>query len=89
MRLNALRIRAFPFSEVVDDFIARHEKVFVVEQNRDAQLRTLLMAENDVPPQKMIPVLNYDGMPITAQQILRKIRGYLHPATVTPIRKSV
>jgi 2-oxoglutarate ferredoxin oxidoreductase subunit alpha len=89
IRLNALRIRAFPFSEVVDDFIARHEKVFVVEQNRDAQLRTLLMAENDVPPQKMIPVLNYDGMPITAQQILRKIRGYLHPATVTPIRKSV
>ncbi|MBK8287463.1 MAG: 2-oxoacid:acceptor oxidoreductase subunit alpha [Cellvibrionales bacterium] len=89
MRLNALRIRAFPFSEVIDDFIARHEKVFVVEQNRDAQLRTLLMAENDVPPQKMIPVLNYDGMPITAQQILRKIRGYLHPATVTPIRKSV
>lgn len=89
MRLNALRIRAFPFNKTVDDFIARHEKVFVVEQNRDAQLRTLLMAENDVPPQKMIPVLNYDGMPITAQQILRKIRGHLHPATVTPIRKSV
>jgi 2-oxoglutarate/2-oxoacid ferredoxin oxidoreductase subunit alpha len=89
MRLNALRIRAFPFNKTVDDFIERHEKVFVVEQNRDAQLRTLLMAENDVPPQKMIPVLNYDGMPITAQQILRKIRGHLHPATVTPIRKTV
>ena len=89
IRLNALRIRAFPFNKAVDDFIARHEKVFVVEQNRDAQLRTLLMAENDVSPQQMIPVLNYDGMPITAQQILRKIRGHLQPATVTPIRKSV
>lgn len=89
IRLNALRIRAFPFNKTVDDFIARHEKVFVVEQNRDAQLRTLLMAENDVSPKQMIPVLNYDGMPITAQQILRKIRGHLHPATVTPIRKSV
>lgn len=89
IRLNALRIRAFPFNKTIDDFIARHEKVFVVEQNRDAQLRTLLMAENDVSPQQMIPVLNFDGMPITAQQILRKIRGHLQPATVTPIRKSV
>jgi 2-oxoglutarate ferredoxin oxidoreductase subunit alpha len=89
IRLNALRIRAFPFNATVDEFIARHEKVFVIEQNRDAQLRTLLMAENDVSPQQMIPVLNFDGMPITAQQILRKIRGHLHPATVTPIRKSV
>jgi 2-oxoglutarate ferredoxin oxidoreductase subunit alpha len=89
IRLNALRIRAFPFNKAIDDFIARHEKVFVVEQNRDAQLRTLLMAENDVSPKQMISVLNYDGMPITAQQILRKIRGHLQPATVTPIRKSV
>ena len=89
VRLNALRIRAFPFNKAVDDFFARHEKVFVVEQNRDAQLRTLLMAENDVAPQQMIPVLNYDGMPITAQQILHKIRSHLQPATVTPIRKSV
>ena len=89
IRLNALRIRAFPFNKASDDFIARHEKVFVVEQNRDAQLRTLLMAENDVSPKQMISVLNYDGMPITAQQILRKIRGHLQPATVTPIRKSV
>lgn len=87
--LNALRVKAFPFNHAVDEFMARHETVFVVEQNRDAQLRTLLMAENDVPPQKMISVLNYDGMPITAQAIVRKIRGSLAPATVTPIRKSV
>lgn len=89
IHLNALRIRAFPFNSTVDEFIAQHEKVFVVEQNRDAQLRTLLMAENDVAPKQMISVLNYDGMPITAQQILRKIRGHLQPATVTPIRKSL
>jgi 2-oxoglutarate ferredoxin oxidoreductase subunit alpha len=89
IHLNALRIRAFPFNKTVDDFIARHEKVFVIEQNRDAQLRTLLMAENDVPPQKMVSVLNYDGMPITAQFISKKIRDYFQLATVTPIRKSV
>lgn len=89
IQLNALRIKAFPFNSTVDEFMARHDKVFVVEQNRDAQLRTLLMAENDVPPQKMVSVLNYDGMPITAQAIVRKIRGSLAPATVTPIRKSV
>jgi len=89
IHLNALRIRAFPFNKTVDEFFERHEKVFVIEQNRDAQLRTLLMAENDISPKQMIPVLNFDGMPVTAQHILRKIRGHLHPATVTPIRKSV
>lgn len=89
IHLDALRVRAFPFNSAVDEFMARHEKVFVVEQNRDAQLRTLLMAENDVSPKKMISVLNYDGMPFTAQSIARKIRGCLAPATVTPIRKSV
>ncbi len=89
INLNALRIRAFPFNTTVDEFIARHEKVFVVEQNRDAQLRTLLMAENDASPKQLISVLNYDGMPVTAQFIARKIRGHLAPASVTPIRKSV
>ncbi len=86
--LNTLRIRAFPFNRDVDDFIARHEQVFVVEQNRDAQLRSLLMIENDVPGNKLTSVLNYDGMPITAKTVASKIRGHVAPASVTPIRKS-
>lgn len=87
--LNSLRVRAFPFNQDVDAFFARHEQVFVVEQNRDAQLRTLLMAENDIAPKQMVPVLNFDGMPITAEQIVSKIKQHLNPqsATVTPIRK--
>jgi len=89
VQLNALRLRAFPFNKTVDDFIARHDKVFVVEQNRDAQLRTLLMAENDVPPQKMVSVLNFDGMPITAEFIRSKIQNYLQLAPVIPLHKSV
>ncbi|MDB5372400.1 MAG: 2-oxoacid:acceptor oxidoreductase subunit alpha [Belnapia sp.] len=67
--VDALRIRAFPFHPDVDDFVAAHDKVFVVEQNRDAQLRTLLMNECSIAPQRLIPVLHYDGTPITARFI--------------------
>jgi 2-oxoglutarate ferredoxin oxidoreductase subunit alpha len=49
-----LRVRGFPFSDAVLDFIAAHETVFVVEQNRDAQLRTLLMVEGGVDPAKLV-----------------------------------
>jgi len=86
--LDALRVRAFPFSDEVLSFIASHEKVFVVEQNRDAQLRMLLVNEGSVDPAKLVPVLHYDGSPITARFILSKIAGQLDPANVTPIRKA-
>ena len=68
-RLDALRVRGFPFADAVYDFIAAHERVFVVEQNRDAQLRTLLMTEGGIDASKLIPVLHYDGTPITARFI--------------------
>ncbi|MDZ4369795.1 MAG: 2-oxoacid:acceptor oxidoreductase subunit alpha [Phenylobacterium sp.] len=68
-RLDALRIRAFPFPDSVLDFVAAHERVFVVEQNRDAQLRTLLMNEGEIDPAKLVAVLHYDGTPITARFI--------------------
>jgi len=87
--LDALRIRAFPFSDEVLSFIAAHEKVFVVEQNRDAQLRMLLVNEGSVDPAKLVPVLHYDGSPITARFILSRIAGQLDPANVTPIRKNL
>ncbi|MBL8772276.1 MAG: 2-oxoacid:acceptor oxidoreductase subunit alpha [Phenylobacterium sp.] len=68
-RLDALRIRAFPFADEVMSFIESHDRVFLVEQNRDAQLRTLLMTEGDVDPAKLVSVLHYDGTPITARFI--------------------
>ena len=64
--LNYLRVRAFPFSESVREFIDKHEVVYVVEQNRDAQLRSMLMLELDADPKKLKPLLHYNGIPINA-----------------------
>lgn len=72
-KLDAIRIKAFPFNKKVEDFIHSHDKVYVVEQNRDAQLRSLLMIELEINPAKLVKVLNYDGMPITAEDIMRQI----------------
>jgi len=71
--VDALRIRGFPFADAVYAFIDVHERVFLVEQNRDAQLRTLLMTEGDVDPSKLISVLHYDGTPITARFIMGEV----------------
>ena len=71
--LDALRVRAFPFEESIGEFIESHEQVFVIEQNRDAQFRSLLINELEVYPKKLIPVLNYDGMPITADAIKQAV----------------
>lgn len=68
-RLDALRVRAFPFADEVFDFIAQHDRVYLIEQNRDAQLRTLVMTEGDVDPAKLVSILHYDGTPITARFI--------------------
>ncbi|MCB1534942.1 MAG: 2-oxoacid:acceptor oxidoreductase subunit alpha [Rhodoblastus sp.] len=73
MQVDVMRVRGFPFAHAVDDFIASHEKVFVVEQNRDAQLRTLLMTEIGASPDKLVSVLHYDGSPVTARYIARAI----------------
>jgi 2-oxoglutarate ferredoxin oxidoreductase subunit alpha len=70
IKIDTMRIRAFPFSKEVEDFIDSHEKVFLVEQNRDAQLRGLLVNECEIDPAKIVPVLNYDGSPITAKCIV-------------------
>jgi 2-oxoglutarate ferredoxin oxidoreductase subunit alpha len=88
VHLDALRIRAFPFHQDVADFIAAHERVFVVEQNRDAQLRTLLMNEESIDPAKLVPVLHYDGTPITARFIQAAIADRAASATVLPFRKA-
>ncbi len=73
VHLDTLRVRAFPFPDAVAEFIAAHERVFVVEQNRDAQLRSLLINEFGIDPAKLTPILHYDGTPITARFISRAI----------------
>ena len=78
--LDAMRLRAFPFPEVVDQFIAAHEQVFVVEQNRDAQMHALLVNELQVIPARLIKVLHYDGTPITARFIAQAIQKHLQGA---------
>ena len=87
LHVDLLRVRAFPFSAAVDQFIADHETVFVVEQNRDAQLRTMLMTEQEIAPAKLVPVLHFDGTPITARFITEAIAQRLPGANVAPIKK--
>ncbi len=75
--LDAMRPKAFPFGKEFADFVAAHKKVFVIEQNRDAQFKSLMMIELGVNADKLISVLNYDGMPITADNILKQIKRSL------------
>ena len=71
--MDAMRLKSFPFNETVENFINNHEKIYVVEQNRDAQMKSLLTIELGINPSKLISVLNYDGTPITADMILNQI----------------
>jgi 2-oxoglutarate ferredoxin oxidoreductase subunit alpha len=71
--LNYCRAKAFPFSESVKEFIERHDVVYVVEQNRDAQLRTLLMLDCDADPARLVSLLHYNGMPINAGFIVNGV----------------
>lgn len=87
IRVDSLRVRAFPFNQQVEDFIEQHEKVFVVEQNRDAQLRSLLVNECEVSPKRLLSVLNYNGTPITARQIRDKIASVCRGDNVRPLHK--
>lgn len=75
--MDALCLKSFPFNDTVQAFINEHEKIFVIEQNRDAQLKSLLMIELGANPEKLISVLNYDGMPITADYIYQQIARHL------------
>ncbi len=77
--LDTLRVRAFPFPESVRAFIDAHESVFVIEQNRDGQLRSLLINEFGIDPARLIAVLHYDGTPITARFIADAITARVRP----------
>ena len=85
--LDMLRVRGFPFHEDVPNFIAAHDLVFLVEQNRDAQLRTLITTECGIDPARLVPILHYDGTPITARFIAGSIGERLDAFKITPFRK--
>lgn len=87
VHIDALRVKAFPFNRDIEDFIEKHDRVFVVEQNRDGQLRKMLIIECDIDPKKLQLVRHYDGMPITARTIRNQIHALRGGATVTPIRR--
>jgi 2-oxoglutarate ferredoxin oxidoreductase subunit alpha len=89
MQVDAMRIRAFPFNDEVIDFVNNRDHVFVVEQNRDAQLRTLLVAEGHLPNEKLTPVLHYDGTPITARFIQHEIQQRLAAFTMPVVQAAI
>jgi 2-oxoglutarate ferredoxin oxidoreductase subunit alpha len=89
VHLDLLRVRGFPFSNDVKAFIAAHEQVFVVEQNRDGQLRMLLVNELEIDPAKLVRVLHFDGTPITARFIVDAIADRVDDLKIVPFRKAV
>ncbi|MBL6714893.1 MAG: 2-oxoacid:acceptor oxidoreductase subunit alpha [Pseudomonadales bacterium] len=86
--IDTLRIRAFPFSEEVEQFLRDHDRIFVIEQNRDGQMRRLLLNETNVSVKdRLIPILEYDGLPVTARKIAGMIRNFITLGNVTPITR--
>ena len=87
MHLDELCLKSFPFHDSVAAFIADHDQIFVVEQNRDAQMRTLLIAELGIDPAKLVAVVHYDGTPINASFIASAITSKLVGAEIRPLAK--
>jgi 2-oxoglutarate ferredoxin oxidoreductase subunit alpha len=77
IRSDYLRIRAFPFNDDVQAFLDAHERIFVIEQNRDGQLRTLLINECNVDGRRLESILHYDGLPMAATPLAAQVRERL------------
>jgi 2-oxoglutarate ferredoxin oxidoreductase subunit alpha len=88
IHLDALRIRAFPFCNEVFEFIRNHEQVFIVEQNRDGQLKALLVNEGGVHPARLVSVRHYDGSPISARFIIKDITEKLKGPHAAALREN-
>ncbi|MCW8833525.1 MAG: 2-oxoacid:acceptor oxidoreductase subunit alpha [Colwellia sp.] len=71
--VDTLRIRAFPFHDEITQFIEKHQDVFVIEQNRDGQMKTLLVNELQVDPKQLTSIINYDGLPMTSYQVVQGV----------------
>ena len=89
MPIDIMRVRGFPFHQDVVDFINAHDEIFIVEQNRDAQLRMLVINECNIDPARLVPVLHYDGSPITAQFISEGIAMRLNPVVQQRLKEAV
>ena len=74
---DTLRIKAFPFHQQLVDFINTHEQVFIIEQNRDAQMKSLIVNECQLDPNKLNSILTFDGLPITSQFIVQQVCEHL------------
>ena len=83
--LDAMRLRAFPFNLEVWEFIEDHDLLFIVEQNRDGQMRTLIMAEGGIVPDKLVSILCFDGQPISADFIFSKITSHISGNTAKKV----
>ena len=88
IHVNALRVRGFPFPDEINDFVAAHPWVFVIEQNRDAQLKSMLVNENKLNLARLISILHYDGTPITARFIVEQISKYAAAHRVVPFKQA-
>jgi len=77
LRFNSMRLRSYPFNDEVTEFIDNHETLFVIEQNRDAQMRTLLINELECHPKKLVKILHYDGMAIPVQAVVGGILNHI------------
>jgi len=71
--LNYCRAKAYPFTDDVHDFVRKHDTIYVIEQNRDAQLRSLLILDTEEAPAKFVPMLHYNGLPINASFVVERV----------------
>ncbi|SVA96795.1 uncharacterized protein METZ01_LOCUS149649 [marine metagenome] len=82
VEIDYLRVKGFPFNQVVEDFLASHEKVVVIEQNRDEQLRKMLLIETDCPKEKLVSITNYGGQPLSKGHVLEGIAHHLQMSLI-------
>jgi 2-oxoglutarate ferredoxin oxidoreductase subunit alpha len=82
VEIDYLRIRGFPFSASIEDFLASHEKIFVIEQNRDEQLRKMLLMETDCTKEKLVSITNYGGQPLSKGHVLEGIAHHLQGSLI-------
>jgi 2-oxoglutarate ferredoxin oxidoreductase subunit alpha len=86
--VNAMRLRAFPFPDSVREFIMAHDKVFIVEQNRDGQMRSIITNELGIDPARLTAVLHYDGTPITGRFISEAFQDHMEQFKIVPFESA-
>ena len=89
VQVDMMRVRGFPFAAEIEDFVANHDVVYVVEQNESGQLRMLLINECEIDPKRLVRVLHYDGTPITARFIAGTIAENIAAREAAPVRQQV